>query len=638
MPARLLAYGGTSFSERRRIGQWPAIPEATLRDGYGLTANAWCFGFGIVDKQPFLIFRQRQNVENRGGYPFSLLLDPGEAVWSRFEWNPASVADVLIRETPDALFRTPENCSADTLEKHMAALTYSGVSSSAPVTLSYLVVSAIVAVEPLGYAGRPQASELAMALAALPVCFRAGTGWLVGGALAHGRALGAMLVLDNQTSGDWGLGQSTLGAWEAVRTHAAVREREIQPAWMWPESAADFLNAVMLLRDIETSASATDELVLRAEKARALQAEIDGAVEALLTSGSGSIGPRASVMLIRTALEGKRSITQSVVERLDSATLAAELRKHGSPPTDIPKELPVSRDFHLGLWTRYLETLSSEVGRNLKTAMDQLGPAPELIASALAALPGSDEDLIYWKRFQGLEEPLRNEALRRFSRRVPGSAKAYLLLGDDPGGPLANDVLTQDEDAARLVSELKSVEKDYPEEAGAWLTAFKKSPLRKRLPKATPARAPKAQAPELQEELRRVLFESDPDAVEERCKNLRLPAARVSLDDAIPAESFAKAFYGKYLPLGCVMSYLTEESQERLLECFGTGLSGFAAEHVKHAINNKSSRSPYTSALARFLLKDRKMLKQIAGQLAFLPSEFEPKLRTLAKDKGRSWS
>jgi hypothetical protein len=201
MPARLLAYGGTSFSERRRIGQWPAIPEATLRDGYGLTANAWCFGFGILDKQPFLIFRQRQNVENRGGYPFSLLLDPGQAVWSRFEWNPASVADVLMRETPDALFRTPENCSVDTLEKHMAALTYSGVASSAPVTLSYLVVSAIVALEPLGYAGRPPTSELAMALAALPVCFRAGTGWLVGGALAHGRALGTRAVDPGRVGG-----------------------------------------------------------------------------------------------------------------------------------------------------------------------------------------------------------------------------------------------------------------------------------------------------------------------------------------------------------------------------------------------------------------------------------------------------
>ena len=84
MPARLLAYGGTSFSERRRIGQWPAVPEATLRDTYGLTATSWCYGAGTLGRQPFVILRQRQNIENRGGYPFSLLLDPGEAVWQRF--------------------------------------------------------------------------------------------------------------------------------------------------------------------------------------------------------------------------------------------------------------------------------------------------------------------------------------------------------------------------------------------------------------------------------------------------------------------------------------------------------------------------------------------------------------------------
>lgn len=96
MPARLLAYGGTSFSERRRIGPWPAIPEATLRDSYGLQPNAWCFGMGVLTGQPFLIFRQRQNVENRGGYPFSLLLDPGPDLWQRFEWNGAAVIAALL--------------------------------------------------------------------------------------------------------------------------------------------------------------------------------------------------------------------------------------------------------------------------------------------------------------------------------------------------------------------------------------------------------------------------------------------------------------------------------------------------------------------------------------------------------------
>src|SRR5262249_10799788 len=112
MPARLLAYGGTSFSERRRIGQWPAVPEATLRDPEGLTATSWCYGVGTLGKQPFVILRQRQNIEQRGGYPFSLLLDPGEEVWQRFGWNGAALVAAILQNEPNMLLQTPERCSA----------------------------------------------------------------------------------------------------------------------------------------------------------------------------------------------------------------------------------------------------------------------------------------------------------------------------------------------------------------------------------------------------------------------------------------------------------------------------------------------------------------------------------------------
>jgi len=101
MASRLLAYGGVRFSERRRIGEWPDIPEGTLRDPYGLLTSSWSFGVGTAGARAagagaFLIFRRLQRFESRI-YPFTLLLDPGEPVWRLFEWNGAAIADLLIQ-------------------------------------------------------------------------------------------------------------------------------------------------------------------------------------------------------------------------------------------------------------------------------------------------------------------------------------------------------------------------------------------------------------------------------------------------------------------------------------------------------------------------------------------------------------
>src|SRR4051812_43455677 len=96
MGPRLLAYGGVRFSERRRIGEWPAIPEGTLRDTYGLQNSCWSFGAGTAGGSAFLILRRLQRFETRT-YAFTLLLDPGEPVWHRFEWNGAAIIAALIQ-------------------------------------------------------------------------------------------------------------------------------------------------------------------------------------------------------------------------------------------------------------------------------------------------------------------------------------------------------------------------------------------------------------------------------------------------------------------------------------------------------------------------------------------------------------
>src|SRR5580704_6404120 len=86
---RLLAYGGTSYNQRRRLGEWPEIPQGVLQDLYGMPGDQVSFGLGILNELAFLIIRQRQNISNRDGYAYTLLLDPGEDTWEQFGWNAA---------------------------------------------------------------------------------------------------------------------------------------------------------------------------------------------------------------------------------------------------------------------------------------------------------------------------------------------------------------------------------------------------------------------------------------------------------------------------------------------------------------------------------------------------------------------
>lgn len=682
MPARLLAYGGTSFSERRRIGVWPAVPEATLRDSYGLTPNSWCYGFGVLEAQPFLIFRQRQNVEQRGGYPFSLLLDPGEAVWQRFEWNAAALADGLLADYSNFLFLEPEKCSADTLERYLAGLRYQSV-DGAPSDFSYLMVAAAKrGQEPIVVCSgqRAEPSQVAPSLASLPVCFRAGSGWLVGGGAAHGRALGASIVMDDVASatGYEGItdavesGRKLLSAWQGV----PANDRAALPLWAWPENATVYLDAVLLLDELNHAQAADDRLMERVEAAAALRPELDAALERLLARGSGPLGPKASALLVGMVLQSKRKMDANVMARLDPMTVRTELRRYGSPPKPVPANLPAPRVMRVSMWMAYLETLQSEVRQNLSEALKQLGPnfqeheREELVRSALHALPASDEKLLEWGRFRKdqptwalIEEPLREVSLRRFQRNGKGAAEAYLVLGGDPGGVAADKALPLKEDAVRLVNEIRDLSRDYPEESQEWIEALKRSPLRDRLPrtpitKSTPLPFAVKEEPvppndELLQSLRQLLFDTAADSVDDRTaellKRYKKPLRAQTKDfDAMVAQGceqdcdrFVTSFYNKYSALGDVMSYLSSDAQDRLLACFAASkeanLASFAARDVMYALNNAHSQNAYTRALSRWLLQDRPLRKRIAMELGEFPDDFERKLlRLVAKKDGRS--
>src|SRR5262249_28220647 len=157
-----------------------------------------------------------------------------------------------------------------------------------------------------------------------------------------------------------------------------------------------------------------------------------------------------------------------------------------------------------------------------------------------------------------LQPALRDEMLRRFQRNVKGAAEAYLELSDDPEGGYARSRLPLS-DFYRLMPGKRPA----PPPA----VTFELPPREAR---ATPG---------LSEELDAALFETDRDEAERAVEALRLryekvaASTKTSLDAMIQTRcdtrgpQFAKSYSGKYQALGDAMSFLSNASQQRLLEC-----------------------------------------------------------------------
>ncbi len=698
MPARLLAYGGTSFSERRKIGTWPSIPEATLRDTYGLAVNTWSFGLGTLGKEPFVILRQRQNTENRGGYPFSLLFDPGEEAWQRFNWNAAAVVSSLLNaEEPvrNLLFENPERCSADALERIVAELmprrpVGATLINGSADGIQSLCIASCASAEPLvassaslGLPERLDADRMTHSLEPLPLCFRLGAGWLVGGGAAHGRALGANLVIDEQAGVEADrveqlteLGHRYWLAWKSPAERPLVTPLEPKPIWSWDVEPAVFLDSLILLQDVLNAIEPREELLERVEQkpktTTALDAQIQQSTAALLARGSGPLGPRASQWLLSLSLRDKRKVDERTASRLDRKTVFDELRRFGIPPKAVPRQLQLARDVRVGVWVDYLDRLRAEVRKNLETALDQLSPdlnqeeREQLAHAALLALPGSDEKLPEWDRLRKdpdlwtmLQPVLRDEALVRFRRRDKSAAEAYLVLADDPGG-LETKPMLQKEEYERLVDEIRALRKHRPDLVDAWLAPLPKPAFETEPVTAVPERAPRkrerSEAAEENEDrqaqlsaaLEAVLFRSRAESIDKKIQELKASfdgLVSSDLDDAIAGNCrdsghrFASAFAGKYMPLGDLMSFLPETSQDLLIECLaenqGTKFPSRVTLDITHAINNAPSRNAYSAALSRYLLRDAELRKTVAMRRSEDVKDLESKLKSMLTKRSR---
>ena len=98
MAFEMIAYGGNAYSYRIQIGRWPNIERSMLGDRYGLSDKTITFGVGQKEGKRYIIFRQLQNVKNRGGYPYTALLDPGEEVRQKSNFNDATIIRNILAD------------------------------------------------------------------------------------------------------------------------------------------------------------------------------------------------------------------------------------------------------------------------------------------------------------------------------------------------------------------------------------------------------------------------------------------------------------------------------------------------------------------------------------------------------------
>ncbi len=359
---RLLVYGGIGHAERCRIGIWRGIEEGTLDDSYGLHESEFCFGVGFSEatsdssdenpRNPFIILRQLQNRHDRGGYAFTLLLDPGTDAWQAFAWNAAALMNALLTEesSRELLLIHPETIDSnqlsqmlrDAMNRHASSYDHvNGCQSSdrllscdeatnnrfahlltdAAVQDTALIVSIAINPESLDLPSHPTLTEVNGWLAHTPPCFRLGDGWLFGGNRVHGEVLNAQLVFDDRTANSNTREQETRGrkivaAWCAVlgdaEFSASIQEFSRVPCSLWRKQFGidtPHLNHQVMQLSEMLSAANNPQSVTADELERLFRSAFDAQADELL---AGEI----SVAAYRLALAHEANLNATLTQLL----------------------------------------------------------------------------------------------------------------------------------------------------------------------------------------------------------------------------------------------------------------------------------------------------------------------------------
>ncbi|HLJ29121.1 MAG TPA: hypothetical protein VKY85_20600 [Candidatus Angelobacter sp.] len=492
MTVRLLAYGGTQFEERIRIGAWPAIPLGTLGDFYGLTSGSLSFGVGILAGEPFLIARTRQNIDARGGYPFSLLVDPGEKAWKRHQWNGARMIAGLLTDEMRLLWEHPEECTPECLEQWFSALSPRGPSAQeSSLLLSQWMAGSMSWPDPVSIAprdidrlDRPEPLWMAGVMETLPVALRNGHGWLIGGGSAHARALGARLVLDDEGQGSPDDIQECLRTGERViEVIATIQSHDASllapylgsPAWQWPQPSPQVLEQAGLLANVLKSTSEDEEVFDKVALLPAQHLFLEPARQAALAlaaSSGGALSRRRSEFLLQAALAGDASLGPQTLSRMDEGLVLDSLRRHGHPPDPWPPSVKLPARLAVRAWATHFGEAQKDAPALLNRALQQLpnlenSQIDELVQAAISSTAG-----------QGYSQWSRVRLLPVAAGRVRDILKAQVArrLGDLKSGFDPRDYLlfAQDEGMEELGRRLGDIEPPYerPSLVSNWISAW----------------------------------------------------------------------------------------------------------------------------------------------------------------------
>lgn len=460
---RLLTYGGTSFAERCRYGSW-AVPEGALADYYGLAGGEISFGLGLESGSAALIFRQRQSVENRGGYPYTLLFDPGATVWTAFGW---SAADLLAALRADdlglALLAGQDVVSESDAARLVARLASAQCSPAKGVSRADLFATALagstalgeplgVSISQVGFDSRPDSQTIARAAegAALPAFCRTGNGWLIGGSLAHLSPFGVQLVVDDQLASPLDrldaclqAGGRLITGWQAVGDEFpdALKTFHTTPPWLWKVPANEVFAQVAVAASL-LGGSADETTYGEARRITAHEGLLTTEIRKLARSSRSSRagGPHWAMYRLDECWAARWELSSEELAGIDQAWLGQELRRRGVPPAAPPPGLHLDPVLHQRLWVQAIgEAPPTERIEWLGTAAGQLGSILDpraLIDAAVPDEPALPEQAaleVFWNGpfWPAILDRLR-PVQRARARQGTVAPVAYIRYAEDP--------------------------------------------------------------------------------------------------------------------------------------------------------------------------------------------------------------
>lgn len=528
---RIFAFGGNRYAERARVGEWPADFADTVEfeDVFALPfgRRLLAYGVGVRDATPVLVVRERQSEEDRGGYAYTVLLDPGAEIWKRFDYNAARLLLAAQRHAAfwTELLTSPSTLASpdivrdrlDALDPHPATGQPTVPGSLITKVKVALVGSMLgpaplaVHVSELGVAGRLDVPQMAVLLDALPPAFRIGFGWLMGGNPATAPKFGCRLVVDDVSEGPaanahavMALGAEAVYALEVVagqQLSAALPPLLEQPAHVWDVEPSRLVEQCRVLVALSTGAAEDVAVALAAiAPSDLLHDDVLKAIVQAITTSPAAPAPAVADWAL-AAYGGATRIPPEIAQRTDAATLARHLLAAGvtlASPSVRHYKLP-SRTA-LEVWRAQLAVeepsrvpglLREAVGHLTRGSPDRVDRtfAVELARVAIDRTTTAGRPLREWCAADGDVRlwPVLSEVLEGAVRRTlaPGDeswALDYLCCARDPGGAwLAEQVGIASLEEVAHVALAFLRDRVFGGAARDWLDALAESPVRPEL-------------------------------------------------------------------------------------------------------------------------------------------------------------